>query len=493
MENLLRSSERRRLQIVKILFDKDDWVSLKELSNAINSSTRVLKYDFANFKETLEDFTIETSHHGVRLVFLRNKGLKTLYKNILHQSTSFQLLETIFFNESYTAFELADALFLSPSTLYRLIAHINEVASEYGFQIETNPCRIVGSEKKIRHFFIKYFYEKYTRLEWPYKTENSEALDNLLYFFIEYTQTPIDFAYYNLFKMITIVNLVRYINKHFVRTNKGSFNFSEIMPDLREHSEAFKYFEQSLNLKVNNKFIHQVFTPFIHEGYSLTKERLDEKIATNKKIADEVHFLSQMLETLAQDHDLPLTNKDEIIFGVQNAAYFEEYDPRAGYILYNRNRHFTEVIQEDFPEFHKDLVEGVKAYRKVVGLNQSDVGIHYLSYVLFTYWNKLTLELRKKLEKINILIISNRHVSHSNMLKDFLEYEFNNHLTIDIYDDIFLTDTILEELEYDFIVANFPLPELKSKNSICIENIPTFHDIAQIQNEMNDILLKRMT
>lgn len=189
---------------------------------------------------------------------------------------------------------------------------------------------------------------------------------------------------------------------------------------------------------------------------------------------------------------MPLTNKEEVIFGVQNAAYFEGYDPRSGYILYNRNVHFSKAIQKDFPAFYQALVEGIKQYRTLVGLPQTNEGIHYLVYILFTYWNKLSLELRKKFEKIKILVISNRHVAHSNLLKDFLEYEFNSHLTIDIYDDIFLTDTILEELEYDFIVANFPLPELNSKNSICIENIPTFQDIVQIQEEIDNILIKRM-
>lgn len=493
LEKLLRYNERRRLHMAEILIDKDDWMSLDDLSKELNSSSRILKYDFLHFQEAFDDFTIETSHYGVRLVFRQNTGLKTLYKNVLDQSASFTLVETIFLYEGYTAYELADMFFISPSTLYRLIEHINEVAEEYGFQIKTNPCRIVGDEEKIRHYFIQYFYEKYTQLDWPYKTANDDALDNLLYFFIEFMKSPTDFAHYNIFKLLSVVNLVRYKNGHFVNTKKLNINFSDIIPDLNKHAESFKYFEDTLKMKVNNEFINQVFTPFVQEGYSVSYNRLMKKTKSNKEILHKVNYLSQLLDTLSKENDLPLPNKGEVIFGVQNATYFEPYDPRLGYVLYNRNQHFVEVIKKEFPTFYKQLYQEIIEYRKFVGLPINEKGINYLFYVLFTYWDKLFLELRKKFKKVKILIISNRHTSHSSMIKDFLEYEFNNHLTIDIYEDTLVTRTILEELDYDFIVANFPLPPLETKNSLCIENIPTFCDITNIQEEINDVLLKRMT
>lgn len=283
MKNLLKSSDRRRLEIAEILFDQEDWVTLDYLASKVHSSKRILKYDFVNFEETFNDFSIKTSHQGVRLVFHQNKGFKTLYNNVLEQSISFRLLETIFLNETYSTPELADELFISPSTLYRLIDHSNKVTNSYGFEIQTNPCQLVGDEEKIRHFFIKYFYEKYTRLDWPHKSEEAEALDNLLFFFIDFTQTPIDFAYYNIFKLITIVNLLRYKNGHFIHIDTNKINFSEIMSDLTQHSKTFKYFEKTLNLEINNEFIHQIFTPFIQKGYSLTLDRLNKKVLENKK------------------------------------------------------------------------------------------------------------------------------------------------------------------------------------------------------------------
>ena len=127
MEALLKSNEIRRLRIAEVLYDNEDWMTIADLAKKLNVSIRILKYDIENFKNFFDDFTIETSRHGIRLQFLKNKSLKTLYKNVLDQSISFQLLEILFSEENYSTFELAEELYISPSTLYRMIDHINEV------------------------------------------------------------------------------------------------------------------------------------------------------------------------------------------------------------------------------------------------------------------------------------------------------------------------------------------------------------------------------
>src|SRR5699024_1759169 len=120
------------------------------------------------------------------------------------------LLENIFLKENITITDLAKILYVSSSTIYRLIDQINEATKEKHFRIETNPCRIIGSEEEIRYFFYNYFHEKYSTLDWPYEYINENGLDMLLQFFIEFTQMEADFAYYNIFKTVSVINLIRY-------------------------------------------------------------------------------------------------------------------------------------------------------------------------------------------------------------------------------------------------------------------------------------------
>src|SRR5690625_7593229 len=115
-----------------------------------------------------------------------NAGLKTLYQYALRHSTAYNLLENIFLKEEMTITDLTELLSTSPSTTYRLIDQINETFEKSNFRIETNPCRIEGSEKEIRYFFYNYFRSEYSNLQWHYKSIKEKDLDDFLKFFIQY-------------------------------------------------------------------------------------------------------------------------------------------------------------------------------------------------------------------------------------------------------------------------------------------------------------------
>lgn len=491
MEELLRSNEIRRLRIAEVLYEKEDWMTISNLAKELNVSVRILKYDIEKFKNLFDDFTIETSRHGIRLQFYKNKSLKTLYKNVLNQSTSFQLLETLFLEQNHSTFELADLLYISPSTLYRMIDHINSVVSRYNFQVETNPCRLVGDEKSIRTFYILYFYEKYTRLDWAYDIFDEE-IDQFLYFVLGVVNYEIDFALFNIIKLMTTVNYTRYKQNNLLPIDQFDLNTDELFPVFASHTDSLQYFEEKLHLSLNIDVINQLFVPFVFRNYSISQDRFLSKTKAYTEYADNFTFLSHLFDEIADKLQIPVWNKEEIIFGVINAVGLNTFDPRSSFVLHNRNKMFVDGIKQEFPEFYEPLQKSMNEFLKRSDLAGSDELENYLMYISYSIWKGLTLNLRKRHKKIKVLIVSNRHPSHSQMIKEFIEYELSDHLTLDIFDDLYLTETILENLDYDFIVANFPLPLLKSKNCICIENIPTFQDLTKIRNEIDDIYLSRL-
>lgn len=496
MRNLLRGNERRQLKTIEVLFAHDDWMTISDLAKAVDSSPRILKYDFDSMRETYKDFTIETSPKGVRLVFQKNKGLKSHYKNVFENSLAFRLLELIFFNEDYTVYEIADQLYLSISSLYRLINYINEVTIEYGFQVDTNPCRIVGTERSIRTFFYRYFFEKYTTMDWPLLEKRTEVninnIDHFLSYLLDLSKLKLDFAYYNQLKTMVFINLIRYNRGYMVKVDYSKINFQDLNTDLKVYLNAMDYFEKSFRMKANLELLAQIFMPFAHERYSINYETLHIKASRKNIIKEEVAYIEELLKEISVKNEIPIHNMETIVYHTHNAAFYEEFDPKAGYILYNRNAHFMKLIKEEFPLFYEDLYAAVKKYRKVAGLEYTPDGMNYFMYVIFSHWDYLLVELRKKYEKVKILIMSNRDVSHAKMLKDFIEYEYGQRLIIDIYDDVFLTRDILENSDYDFIISNFPVNGLQSKVAIYVENIPTVSDYNKIGKQINHILLRRL-
>ncbi len=491
MINLLTNSEKRRLQFVEILSNRENWMTLSNLGDELNCSDRVLKDDMTYFRENFSAFEIESSYRGVRLVFKQDKGLKFLYRKILSESTVYHLLEIIFLYENKTITDLANMLFVSPSTLYRMIDQINDRVMEFGFKIETSPCRVTGQEENIRYFYYQYFFEKYSHLYWPFETIDEKAVDQLLNFFIDFTQIPADFAFYNVFKTVTMINLIRYKNGHEVNTKDITINFDEIIPHLEIYAENFQHFEEALQLNVDSDLIHQLFTPYVQEGFSLSVERMFEKAETNQKLANEITLLEDILTKIATASEIPVANKKLLILALINSAHLEYQEPQSGYILYNRNKYFAEAIQAEFPNFYQLLYGGMKTYRKFLRKPMTEDGINFFIYTLFTFWPNLVPELRKKFADIQVIIISKRHITHARMLKDFIEHELSNQLTIDIYTAMELNLEILEALDCDFIVSNFPLPDLESTCSVYIENVPTYNDLRKIQNVIDVIITKQ--
>lgn len=487
MNNLLQQNERRKLRLAEILVRKGSWVKLNELAEELECSERILKYDIKTFKDNLTDFTIESSHRGIRLLFKQNKGFKNIYENIYKTSYPFQLLELLFFDETLSIDEIAERFFISPSTLYRVIHHTNKVISKYDFQIETNPCKIIGNEENIRWFYYQFFFEKYNVLSCPYEDYNRKLIEDLLYFFISSTNQPSDFAYYHIAQLILFINLSRYKKGHFIKNSLDALDAETLFINNKISTQDIEYFKKEFNLTIDSHFVHEVMSPFLQNGYFFSYDHLMKIAKIDEKIAKEVQAIEKMILDIAQENNLSVSNKEKLILELCNVIHLENFDPQAGYILYNRNQLFKEGAQQYFPCFYQSIHEKILSFRKQQGLKKNERLINYMIYVLFVEWENLLIELQKNKHKIQVLVISNRTSAHSWMLKDFLDTEFNGYIITQVYDDTIVSLEILENLDFDLIVTNFPLPDLHTKKILYIENFPTKNDVQEIQRIINQV------
>ena len=205
---LLNNTINRRLNLINILAKNSDWFFLNELANMLNVSERVLKNDLAYFRKEVDDFTIYSSRKGIKLAFKDNKGLNTISKKILISVVPFQVLEKIFLNETKSVSQLADELFISVSTLYRIIKDINFKLKKYDIRINTNPCMVIGNEKKIRYFAYQYFHERYSLLEWPFKDLDESIINNFLKIFIDFNDNSTYYISLTTLKSVKSIKLV---------------------------------------------------------------------------------------------------------------------------------------------------------------------------------------------------------------------------------------------------------------------------------------------
>lgn len=488
MINLLSKSEQRRLNLARALSSTNDWRTLNELSKELKFSIRVLQTDLDYFHKNFRHVEVLTSHKGVRLSYKKGHNLKIIVQTLLEESNAYKLLENSFLFEGISIQEMAQKLSVSVPTVYRLVEQINKKTIPFKFKLDTRPLRILGNEANIRYFLYQYFEEKYDYLDLYFPEIDDGAMDEFLRFFIDFTQMSADFAFYNIFKLTSTVNIIRYKNGHFIDTSDISINFDEIIPSLEAYRDTFKNFEEKLNVKLSTELIHQVFTPYVQDGFSLSVKRLYDKAETNHETASSIRLLETLLTNVSKRNKLPLENKEEIVWALHNAIHLEYREPQSGYIFYNKNKYFTEDIRFHYPVLYRSLYEAMRQFRRFMNSPLTNDGINFLIYNTVIFWENIVPELNAQLKKVNILVVNDRHATHASMIKDFIAYNFSNQIVVDLYMSNYISAKQLESLDYDLIVTNFPLPSLKSKPIVYIENVPSFYDLQNLQQAVQTIL-----
>lgn len=494
MKTLLTKQEIRRYQLVEDLTHRNDWVTLKEIAHLLDCSTRVLVDDIQYLNAHFDDFTIHTSTKGAKLIYQPNCGFKTFCRKKLEISESFKVLETIFFHPNLTVQELADHLFFSLSKVYRLIGQINEQTKEkFGFYIETNPCRIVGHEQNIRYTAYLYFFEKYPHFEWAFEPDQLEQLDQFLESFNAQTGMGIDFAYFNVFKVIVGTNAIRYRQGHFVEIeekNEELLNFLLSSGLVHEVLEVLKIAHDEDSVEESTL---QLFAQYIQPGFNLSPESFMDRAEKDEALSRQVVFLKAQLVNLSTKYRLSFENVDEVVYLLFGTAHLEYMEPQSGHILYNRNKYFAEDIAHEFPNFSNDLYRIMKEFRQRIDKPITEDGIYFYMYTVFTWWKNLVVELRRKLDKINVLVISDRHKTHASILKDFIEYEFSEQLIVNYYDGVTFNPTDLLQSEYELVVSSFPIQNLEPIRHVYISNVPKFKDYLKIKDQIDAIVLERIS
>lgn len=491
MENLLNEQEKRRLEFMQMLYQRRDWTILADLAATLDCSTRILKDDIQFINNHFDEFEIQTSIQGIKL-HKNHKGMKIFCQKLTRQSANYQLIEKIFLNPNKTVTEIAEILYISQSTLYRMIDRLNTILPDlYGFSIETKPCQIVGDEKKIRYFFYVYFFETYYDTDFVFDRDDEKMLDMLLTEIVVTKHIPADFAYFNVGKVITLVNYTRYKSGHLIDIEPNKAMVKAYMPDTQKSQAYFNALEEHFDISINDEFFQEVFPQYVQKGMYFTLELFEQEIAQDQVLSENVDFLCAILTDIAFKNNVQLPNLEELVFSLFNTAYIEYMEPQSGYILYNRNGYFAAAIRSEYPNFYHHLYTGMKEFREHIGKPLTESGIEFYIYTIFTWWDNLVPELQKRYNKIKILVISDRHKTHADMMKGYIEYAFNDQIMIDYYEELRLDYDALNESEYDIIVGSFPLEILDQKRTVYISNVPCFDDYLEIRQHIDEIRADR--
>lgn len=490
MKRLLSKSSNRRLDLINTMQRNRYEMNIETLANQLNCSERTLKEDIAFMNTAYSDYlSIYSSNNTVVLKTRPYFSYEVILKQKLSNSLPFNLLENIFFNETKNINQLAEVLYTSPATLYRQVRTIKNILKQYyDISLETNPFHLVGDEEKIRNFFTELFSEKYSLFDWPFEgMVDEKELERFILLFIEQLPLLIDFAYFRNMKIIIAINIMRYKQGH--RVKHLSISRDEFLNETLRANNGLQHYSRVFGTTMDLDFLREIYSDFATDEIAFSSEELVEKAQENRMVNKSYFGLLNMVNKLARQYNLKISNKDIVITNLNNSVFLAEKELFSNYLIYDRKINFLHSIEEEFPDFYESVQTQMREFlNDVFSINDSQF-LNTMVLTLLTNWYNLIPQLLNRRRKVSVLIMSNSDFLHAYMIRDILAYKLPEYINFEVKEDVYISMAELVESDYDIIISTFSLGVIENKKTLCIENMPTEEEIDILMDMIDDILL----
>ncbi len=491
MRVLLSKRQQRQLNIIEILNESESWIHISEIAKAVKSSTRVILDDVRELKGLDDIFTLETSIDGIRISFLKNRSVQNYYSYILKNSPSFQILEYIFFNDSCTASQVSETLFLSVSTVRRLVAEINKgLFTRYKIQIELSPCHLVGDETEIRYFFSQYFSERMTCYEWPFDF-SQRFLTDLIKFFADVVNITLDYPRINFCKIVTAVNIVRLRHGYKLNIKTQSKSIYDQLISHQNSNNVISEFEKEFNLSFDYDILADLFITFSKDDFIYSHDNFLEIIKISPYMKLSYVTLETGLDKIAKAYDLEITNKGSLIVDVHNAEHMRNIQINSSFLIHDYKKEFVKNMFDRYPRLTSGFYQMVISYRSTLNRPHDNSMITQLIYTLFTHWQGLRGQIQCKQLSVHIVTISSFDQYHAMFLRDSLQNIFGGIITAEAYDGLDIDAKTLSSLKCDFLVGNVNIPVELPFPYVLVNASPNIRNIKELYNVIDSFLKEK--
>lgn len=478
MKHLLNSTDLRRLEFLKLLFDTDEWLTLNVLATQLNCSAKSLRNDLRAINEIFAPFSISTSvKRGLKLSYPENFTFDYIYSVILSNSLEFNFLELIFFNEHLKKRDLEDYLYVSTPTVSRLIKKCADIFAPLAIKIQSSPYRITGNEIQIQNFYVAYFSEKYLATDFPYSKKHESIFLELLNFVPQPFKNKSTHLNIKHLTYLSMVCLTRLSHGNLLESEPLPFLGKDLENKIMTNNLFMTDFQKTIGFKLTPLILSQLFYLYYKNDYLHATNFLPEKIVAcseRKKLNDLTAFLTAFQKKLGVN----LHNKEELV----NRLYKVQFNSLTiNFILYDKRQHFATFIKTEYPFLIELLLNELPDY-----LTSNSRYFNEFIYTLIIYWPNLLEGLGNTQTPISIGIFSTFDYSHTLFICDLINYHFHKNVLLTIIEPNTAPESLNLEEKYDLIISNnsyslnIPL--------ISINSIPTNHDWKNIKKSINRLL-----
>ena len=291
---------KRQSDIVKKLIDKNDYITIKELSEIFNVSTRTIRYDLNQIKVFL-------NNHNHKIESIPNKGTKIIsdskeiglllfkHRDYSQEEKVDLIIIELLTKDNNTYESIAESIDISRATVINNISQVENKIKKYnltlnkekgiGIKIEGNECNILDCfNSLIDKNYRNYIFSK--NISVFFNEENLTYVNTI----VENVEKSLSISFYDLERLNIMLSYIIY---------RKSLN--KIISKLPKHIETIK---NNKNYDAYVKVLRNIDIDDNHKTYIISilmnsKFRSLKKVNKNSGISNEIaKFLLKELEKI---------------------------------------------------------------------------------------------------------------------------------------------------------------------------------------------------
>ncbi|MDT2397076.1 helix-turn-helix domain-containing protein [Enterococcus avium] len=495
---VLGTSNRRRLELIELLYYNRQGVSSDVVLNELDCSLPILLNDINLINEINADFIVEKDKGLHRVKLKDGISIGKLYAEALDHSLEFKIVEQLLYESSDNIEGLSKILYLSFSNTQRYLKKIENDLKRIDIRLRYRPLRLEGKESVIRHFYYRYFVEKqYTlKIVLPELSENHlKAIKNFVMEFIKINHMQKRHILqkrvaYNLF-----ISLWRIKNEHYYPEEELRVS-PLLLPKGSVTDELSYMITEVFQLSLSDKLLRDCLWLSFSDSIIFNEEHRQAALKDNPRYR---RLFNRHLE-LAEEFTNLLGGafNDERKIELATVLVNETY-------LHNENGDFISILRKNRTTFlemvkimHQHAVEKVtnivQSFVEKYSMYQTQDFITNYVYLLLTE-EEQSLELLASQEKTHhLLLVSDLTPTEekfiSRVISQIVYGNFKIHHLEDIWDSH--EEMVKKILSYDGLITTGPREGIpKDFPFVSMDPYVTPQAIVAIQNLINDLSEKK--
>lgn len=468
-------------RLLTLLDSEQRWFTLAEVEKSLHISDKTIRKLVEEINGQLPTaMTIEVSRG--KGIFLHRDGrssttVSEVVSSRYRQTIFYRLMNVLFTNgDQWSMEELAEAMFMSTSSLKKLIMQLNNHdLKPYKIRITYSTPAIKGNELNIRYFYWKLYGDAYEFTGWPFTNSDYDVIHQLITY-IEHEQNMVYFinAKRKLSFLVAIV-LERVKTGNYVKVTESNYRWEQGFFYLPIKTLA-KTLEDRYSIELPKSemfFMQSLFSLsqyHYYEGSDMTP-RKEIELYKNK----EVDQMGQQLFTLLAKAYPNLEMNERFILEVYEFLDKLLIDNAIPEWMAISKSNLTNYVQIECQQIYQAMQNCMQKWQKAYP------SVFYNDFHL----TKLTLLVRSGLryKSKRAFLVIGEEFSIRHYIANLIKNEIGDQLIINTSIMKGLTDETVQQHDIDFVISNFPVA-LTTVPVVIISTIPSKRDLDNIRKEL---------